>query len=201
MVINWKTLTYTKEITPLYEVSSCGKIRNKTTGKLLKTYIDKDGYEHVTLSTPIKGVKKSRHYPVHRLVAYNFVKGFKDGLTVNHKDDNKTNNTYSNLEWMTLSENVKTAYKTGANVASTSRVFARHGTDNGRCSVVEDDIHDICNRILKGEKNNAILKALPHIPISTIERTRNKKTWSEISDNYFSISKVEGKRDLQINPV
>ena len=201
MDIHWKQLSYTKLITPIYEVSSCGKIRNKTTGLLLKTYIDKDGYEHVTLSTPIGGVKKSRHYPVHRLVAYNFVKGFKEGLTVNHKDDNKINNTYSNLEWMTLSENVKTAYRTGVNIASKDKVFARHGTDNGRCSVTEEDIHIICDHILKGEKNVTISKTLPHIPISVIERTRNKKTWKEISDNYFTISKIEGKRDLQINPV
>lgn len=44
---------------------------------------------------------------VHRLVAMVFVPGYGDDLEVNHKDLDKSNNTYTNLEWVTKSENHK----------------------------------------------------------------------------------------------
>lgn len=50
---------------------------------------------------------------IHRLVAKYFCDGYAEGLVVNHKDGNKTNNHYTNLEWVTQSENVKHAFSTG----------------------------------------------------------------------------------------
>lgn len=50
---------------------------------------------------------------VHREIAMAFVPGFRPGLTVNHKDGDKSNNAASNLEWATHSENNQHAYNTG----------------------------------------------------------------------------------------
>lgn len=49
---------------------------------------------------------------VHQLVAQAFVPGWFDGAVVNHKDANKLNNYYTNLEWITQKENVNKSYET-----------------------------------------------------------------------------------------
>lgn len=93
---------------PNYEVSDQGRVRNRKSGRILKTELVK-GYPRVLL------VDRSRHRPamVHRLVAEEFTTEDHDGLQVNHIDGDKTNNKLSNLEWVTGSENISHAYRTG----------------------------------------------------------------------------------------
>jgi DNA-binding XRE family transcriptional regulator len=59
------------------------------------------GYKYVFLCKDAK-VKASR---VHRLVASAFIDNPNKLPFVNHKDGNKTNNFFENLEWVTASEN------------------------------------------------------------------------------------------------
>lgn len=49
---------------------------------------------------------------IHRLVAEAFVDGYFDGAVPNHKDGNNRNNDSSNLEWITIKENVHKSYET-----------------------------------------------------------------------------------------
>lgn len=108
----------------IYEVSNNGLVRSldKTIvnslgrkrlykGRTIKPFIDKDGYEIVTLSH--KGIKKK--FKVHRLVAFAFIQNLEEKPEVNHKDGNKRNNHYDNLEWSTGKENTNHAFKTGLN--------------------------------------------------------------------------------------
>lgn len=44
---------------------------------------------------------------IHRLVALAFVPGANENLVVNHKDENKENNSADNLEWVTQQDNVR----------------------------------------------------------------------------------------------
>ena len=53
---------------------------------------------------------KSKTFHLHRLVALHFVDGYFDGADVNHKDGNKMNNIYTNLEWCSRSYNIKHSY-------------------------------------------------------------------------------------------
>ena len=100
-----------------YEVSNLGNVRSKdryTTvkrngteyqmflkGKPMTQATDKYGYKYVRIA------RKNRK--VHRLVMESFVG--KSDLTVNHKDENKANNALSNLEYMTVRDNL--LYGTG----------------------------------------------------------------------------------------
>lgn len=90
---------------PNYTISSNGEIRKLD--RAIKQHTTKNGYKYVDLSS--NGTRK-RFY-VHRLVALHFVVGIGD--VVNHKDCNKTNNCYTNLEWCNTSYNTKHAYDNG----------------------------------------------------------------------------------------
>lgn len=57
---------------------------------------------------------KANKYHIHRLVAEHFILNDDNKLLVNHKDLNKQNNRFDNLEWVTCSENIKHAYDNGA---------------------------------------------------------------------------------------
>jgi len=56
---------------------------------------------------------KTKTYRVHRLVAFAFVPGYQEGLTVNHKDGDTLNNRASNLEWLPLADNIRHAWDGG----------------------------------------------------------------------------------------
>lgn len=86
---------------PNYTISDKGEIVNTNTNKELKPYIRKDGYVVATLS---KGGKKYKCY-LHRLVAETFIPNPDNLPQVNHKDEDKTNNCVSNLEWITSKDN------------------------------------------------------------------------------------------------
>lgn len=96
---------------PDYMISSYGRILSNKLNKckIRKPCKNKNGYHNLLLFG--KGIKKI--LVVHRLVAFYFVPGYKKGLQVNHKDGNKLNNYYHNLEWVTASQNTKHAYDIG----------------------------------------------------------------------------------------
>lgn len=72
----------------------------KMKGRILK------GYKSYILRMEY-GRCKTQNFLAHRLVAELYLDNFDPNLTVNHKDFNKLNNHYTNLEMMTASENVK----------------------------------------------------------------------------------------------
>lgn len=69
---------------------------------ILKQHLDKDGYYRVSICS---GRNKPKFYPVHRLVAETFIENKNNLPCINHKDENKSNNNVSNLEWCTVSYN------------------------------------------------------------------------------------------------
>lgn len=93
----------------IYEASNEGRIRNRRTGKIMKTHINRQGYESLQIRIDGKPVVKR----VHRLVAEAFHGGKHPGLDVNHIDGNKRNNRPENLEFCTRQENTRHSYDIG----------------------------------------------------------------------------------------
>ena len=94
---------------PNYDASSEGRIRNRKTGRILKTNTSETGYERLSLS-------KNSHQTterVHRIIADTFIDGDHTGLDVNHIDGDKSNNCIDNLEFCTRQENIQHAFRTG----------------------------------------------------------------------------------------
>lgn len=98
-----------------YEISNTGKVRSidrvDDLGKKRKERLQnprlRNGYPSVTL---YKDGKRIEHY-IHRLVAIHFVENPNNYQIINHKDENRTNNSPDNLEWCTRKYN--TNYGTG----------------------------------------------------------------------------------------
>ena len=98
---HWKAIAGYEGI---YEVSDLGRVKSLKycKEKILKPQKDKYGYLQVCLCKD----GHTKQLLVHRLVADEFVPNPNNLETVNHKDEVKTNNTVSNLEWMSREDNV-----------------------------------------------------------------------------------------------
>lgn len=105
-----------------YYISNYGNVKSidrticRTDGRIIKykgkqkrLFNNPNGYLETTLSIHHKNYSV---YP-HKLVAEYFLEKPKtnEKLIVNHKDGNKHNNKYTNLEWTTYSENITHSYK------------------------------------------------------------------------------------------
>ena len=94
-----------------YKISNYGKIRNEKNNRFVKPLI-MSGYICVHLYNQNK---EYINFKAHRLVAHVFVKGkTEEKNVVNHLDENRTNNYYKNLKWVTKKEN--TVYSCGKKV-------------------------------------------------------------------------------------
>jgi hypothetical protein len=98
----------------MYQISSTGIVRSLdrkvsheeggkmlVRGKTIAVTSGRGGYYHVALSK--NGFPKT--VTIHRLVAEAFIKNTDRKPCVNHKDGNRNNNNFTNLEWTTYKEN------------------------------------------------------------------------------------------------
>lgn len=99
-----------------YQISNYGNCRNifKKQISLLLPRKRGKGYYCYGLVKDNKRIS----YSVHRLVAIAFIQNSNNKPQVNHKDCNKFNNHFSNLEWCNNSENQKHAFNNGLNFIS-----------------------------------------------------------------------------------
>lgn len=101
----WKDI---KGYEGLYQISNYGEVKSLLpTPTLLKPF-DKDGYQRIGLYKN----GKYKNFLVHQLVGLYFLNGYKTTdecgelrIYINHKDKNKTNNKWFNLEWVSMNEN------------------------------------------------------------------------------------------------
>ena len=107
----------------LYQVSNLGRVRSLDARladkngkqylkrgrnlKLTKWIYKRSCPGHPGFTVMLYKNKKSKRFTVHRLVALTFIPNPEDKPQINHKDGDRTNNSVSNLEWVTQSENMR----------------------------------------------------------------------------------------------
>lgn len=133
-----------------YHISNNGIVKttnfNHTgTHRLIKVFINIYGYPAVNLME--RGERK--RWLVHRLVAEAFIPNDTNKETVNHKDGNKRNNHISNLEWMSVEDNLKHGHASG---------FVKYSKGEGhyQSKVPTKDIIEIRKLIGSGMKGRDI---------------------------------------------
>lgn len=152
-----------------YSVSDDGIVVGAR-GKRLKTRINKDGYEEVSLGN-IKN--RNGRIKVHRLVAELFVDNPDCKPEVNHIDYDRRNNLFSNLEWVTHSENVSHSVSAGHYVDSGE---LRAGESNGRAVLTTDDVVEIRRQLASGVTATHIARTYS-VGSSTIYNIKAGNTW------------------------
>lgn len=111
-----------------YFVSENGQVfsQMRTSPSILMPHLSRKGY----LTVCIK-VSKGRYGTafVHGLVAHAFLGEKPAGMQVNHKDANKLNNHFTNLEYVTPKENINHAIKNGIGSAfvNSQKLFCKKG--------------------------------------------------------------------------
>lgn len=153
-----------------YMISDHGLIWNRRERRLMSITPCSSGYLGVHLS----GEFGSKTVLVHRLVALAFVYN-PDPLTkieVNHKDGNKHNNYYTNLEWATPKENIEHAINTGL-------------MDKQACAKTTEEERQTVIELLKLKKYSCKeISNMTGISKSIISHIRYNESWNESIDSY-----------------
>ena len=133
----WKSISNYEN---LYEISNFGNVRSldknrayKNTTRNIKGKILKScnclGYKILTLSKD--NIKTN--YRVHRIVAEHFINNPDNKPYVNHIDGNKSNNQYSNLEWVTAKENTEHSLYILKNKTNKGCTWENHNFSSIQC--------------------------------------------------------------------
>lgn len=134
--VNWKDI---EGFEGYAQVSNTGLVRSIRTNhgkyqeRLLKTYF-RSGCLYPMVQITKNNI--SHKFMLHRLVAKAFVANPESKPEVNHIDGDKLNNNAYNLEWVTRSENLKHAHRTGLK----NPVKARLGEKSG----ITSKYHNVC---------------------------------------------------------
>ena len=158
-----------------YEVSDQGRVRGLSRtdargrcwpGRIMAGSRDRsDWYVKVTLTF---GRRRESRY-VHRLVGEAFLGPCPHGGEVNHRDGDKTNNSVTNLEYVSHLDNGRHAGETG---------LLRHGNDHHARRLTPFKVQMIL--LLNGRVGIRTLGRWFGVDPSTIKAVRKGRTWTHV---------------------
>lgn len=124
--------------------------------------------------------------PVHLYVAHGWVEGYFDGAEVNHKDFDRKNYDYSNLEWVSHKDNLDYTLKNNYEVVCKSR----QNENNGRAVLTKKQVLEIRSMYESGLYSVADIVRYYHPELKMAKDYKNihgryldvikRKTWKNI---------------------
>lgn len=141
---------------------SDGKFRE---GRIISQKKDKSGYHSCFL---VKNNKNHSHL-IHRIVANVFIE--ESDLQVNHKDGDKSNNHYQNLEFVTDKENKEHAVNNNLH---------QKGSRNGKAKLTEKQVIEIKEMLSSKTYTQSHIAKKFKVSAYTISDINNEKTWKHI---------------------
>lgn len=151
-----------------YLITQDGKVFNIKKETEISQCKSRKGYLKVNLY--IRG--KNKLVFVHRLVANKYIPNPENKPQINHKDGNKTNNFYKNLEWCTQKENMHHAMKNGLRAD-------RKGEKNTFSKFTNKQVLNIRKLYNNGEKIKIIARN-HNVSYSAIYFIIKKLSWAHI---------------------
>lgn len=152
----------------MYAVTDDGEIYSFYSSKFLKFSIDRYGYVRYTLYNE-DGPKAITG---HRAVASAYLDNPDSLETVNHKDGDKKNNHYTNLEWCSVKDNIVHAISTGLRKNS-----------GGRDYIGIESAHKICSLMEQGVRPKEVAEMLG-ISYKIVGSIRSGEKWKHVSHEY-----------------
>lgn len=126
--------------------------------------------------------RRKNHY-IHRLVANTFISNPKGFDQVNHIDGNKSNNSVSNLEWVTERQNRDHAVKTD---------LMKFGEDAPNNKLTEEQVIEILAIASKNPKVNRLrLSKKYNVADTCICRIISGKRWRRTYEKFHSKEAIE----------
>lgn len=173
-----------------YLISKDGQIYSTVRKRILKHYLDKDGYHQVHLS--LNG-NKDKTFRIALLVLHKFAGPPPANMldpTSQHIDGNIDNNHIDNLMWMERWEN------------SSKRATNYAGENNPAAALTESQVLEIADLLQSNQHSLQSIANRYNVHKSTIFNIKRKRTWGFLLDNYdFTIipmiSKEEQKQRKQ----
>ena len=171
----------------MYSVTNKGRVCNEKRGKFLKPSVNSSNYKKVVLN--------GKNLYVHRLVAEAFCDNPDNLCEVNHKDGNKWNNNYTNLEWVTKSENAQHAFDMGLRTISG---YTRYKVSKSAHRFTNYEIDEIRNMYYDGMTKQEIADKIGCYS-STICDILNGHTYREIEMTPYDTAKllIDNLNDLR----
>lgn len=163
-----------------------GRIYSEISDKFLKPFTNPAGYYLVDLHHKYTSYTRQ----VHRIIATLFIPNPDKLETVNHKDGNKANNAVNNLEWLTLGDNVRHAWKNGL-------AKPRYGTSNPANKYTEEQIHMVCKLLEMRKLNNTEIAKRCNVNVTTVIDIKFRGKWKQISKLYDIPTVPKGHKELR----
>lgn len=173
----WKNI---EDFEGLYKISNLGNVKsleksqimpnNKglkiSKERILKTHKNNKGYFYITLSKN----GKSTRFLIHRLVALHFIENPLNLPCVCHIDNNQLNNSYLNLQWGTVQDNMNMKVLSNR----------QHKGEQISKKLKETDVVYIRKNYNKKTMNQKTLANKFNVSSSVISEILNYKTWKHI---------------------
>jgi hypothetical protein len=148
-----------------YIVYPDGRVFSKMRGIFLVPLLGKGRSQYYSIKVP-------KRISVHRLVAMLYIPNPDNLPEVNHKDGDKLNNNYWNLEWCTRLHNMEHAYRTGLKDNS--------GEKSGTSKLKSIHVRIIREAIATKRFTHTEIAQYFKIDQSTISNIKSGKSWASL---------------------